>query len=230
MERLPRVIQQPYGKTPERIAIQEGAIRYQVDLHGGHKTGAYLDQRENRLHIRGLIPGRGRVLDCFCYSGGFALQAAGDAEEVIAVDDSSPALQMAEENARLNGFSNIIFHKANVFDFMKGLEGTGRLFDLIIMDPPPFARRKSEVAGASRGYLELNRRALRCLKPGGILTTYSCSYHISEPLFLELLAQSAGRAGIEAILCEKRLQARDHPIVLNFPESFYLKGLLLQKG
>jgi 23S rRNA (cytosine1962-C5)-methyltransferase len=229
LEKLPKVIQQPYGKTPERIAIQEGLIQYQVNLHTGHKTGAYLDQQENHLQVGGLAHDSGRVLDCFCYSGGFALQAAQGAGEVIAVDDSTPALQLAEDNARLNGLSNISFYKRNVFDFLKELEGTGRLFDLIIMDPPPFARRKSEVAGAARGYLELNRRALRCLNSGGVLITYSCSYNITEPLFLDILAQSARRAGSQVILCEKRLQARDHPIVLHFPESFYLKGFILQK-
>lgn len=229
LEGLPKVIQQPYGKTPERITIQEGLIQYQVDLHAGHKTGAYLDQQENRLLIGGITREGMRVLDCFCYSGGFALQAAQGAGEVIAVDDSTTALQLAEDNARLNGLSNIAFYKRNVFDFLKELEETGRLFDLIIMDPPPFARRKSEVSGAARGYLDLNRRALRCLKPGGILNTYSCSYRITEPFFLDILAQSARKAGSEVILLEKRLQARDHPILLHFPESFYLKGFILQK-
>jgi 23S rRNA (cytosine1962-C5)-methyltransferase len=148
----------------------------------------------------------------------------------MAVDDSAPALETGRRNAELNGFHNISFLKKNIFDYLKEAEEQGLKFDLIILDPPPFARKKSDVAPALRGYQELNRRALRCLNPGGILSTYSCSYNITESLFLEILSHSAQKAGGKILLLEKRMQAGDHPVVLTFPESFYLKGLILQKA
>ncbi len=194
----------------------------------GQKTGAYLDQRENRLHLGSYAQSQGRVLDCFCYTGGFALQLAPKAEEVIAVDDSAWALNSGRKNADLNGYSNIIFQKKNIFDYLKEADEQGERFNLIILDPPPFAKKKSDVPAALRGYQELNRRALRCLNPGGILNTHSCSYNITEPIFLEILSHSVQKAGVRAHLLEKRIQAGDHPVLLNFPESLYLKGLILK--
>lgn len=228
LEHLPQEIQIFSGPIPEKVWIQEGSIHYGVDLVKGQKTGAYLDQRENRIDLVSKNPGPGRVLDCFCYTGGFALHLAKKAQEVWAVDDSAPAIEGVKTNADRNGLSNIRAIKNNVFDFLKEIEEQGHGFDLIILDPPPFAKKKPAVSTALRGYLELNRRALKCLNPGGILSTYSCSYHISDALFLDLLAQAGRKAGKRVVLLEKRAQALDHPIVLSFPESHYLKGLDVQ--
>jgi 23S rRNA (cytosine1962-C5)-methyltransferase len=229
LEHLPLRVEGVHGNIPERILIQEGPIRYEVDLLKGQKTGAYLDQRENHQRLADWVRPGARVLDCFCYNGGFALHLAGKAGEVLAVDDSGPALENARRNVALNGLSNITFLKKNIFDFLKAAEIGGERFDLIVLDPPPFARKKSDLASALRGYQDLNRRALNCLNPGGLLNTYSCSFHISESLFLEILSASVRKAGVRVLLLEKRLQAADHPVLVNFPESLYLKGLLLQK-
>lgn len=230
LERLPRENRALYGQVPEKVRIEEGPIQYEVDLWSGQKTGAYLDQKENRLHLVSYSQSQGRVLDCFCYTGGFALHLAGKADEIIAVDDSASALELGRRNAELNGFDNIHFLKKNIFDYLKEADEQGLKFDLVILDPPPFARKKSDVASALRGYQELNRRALRCLNPGGILSTYSCSHNITESLFLEILSHSAPKAGGKILLLEKRMQAGDHPVVLTFPESLYLKGLIIQKA
>ncbi len=229
LEHLPREIRVLSGKVPEGILVREGHVQYWVDLLHGQKTGAYLDQRENRLHLTSLGQRGGPVLDCFCYIGNFALHLARTASEIVAIDDSAPALEWGKRNAEQNGFSNITFQKKNAFDALKEAEEKGRRFDMIILDPPPFARRKSAVSGALRGYQELNRRALRCLNPGGILSTFSCSFNITEPLFQDILARSAQRVDGRCLLLEKRMQARDHPVLLNFPESHYLKGLLLRR-
>jgi len=228
LEHLIQEVRTFSGQIPEKVLIQEGLIQYWVDLLSGQKTGAYLDQRENRLYLALCAQSQGRVLDCFCYTGGFALHLARKANEVWAIEDSAKALEWGKLNAELNGVSNITFQKKNVFELLKEVEEQGRRFDLIVLDPPPFARKKSAVSGALRGYQEINRRALKCLNPGGILSTYSCSYNITEPLFLDILAQSARKAGNRVYLLEKRMQARDHPILLNFPESYYLKGLNVQ--
>jgi 23S rRNA (cytosine1962-C5)-methyltransferase len=228
IEHLPQEVRTLYGHIPENVRIEEGSVQYEVDLVSGQKTGAYLDQRENRLHLCSYPQSQGLVLDCFCYSGGFALHLARGAKEVLALDDSASALEFGRKNAEINGFSNIRFQKKNIFDYLKEAEEKGLKFDLIILDPPPFARKKSAISAALRGYQELNRRALRCLNPGGILNTYSCSYNITESLFLEIISQSAQKAGLRVRLLEKRLQSGDHPVLLNFPESLYLKGLILQ--
>jgi 23S rRNA (cytosine1962-C5)-methyltransferase len=217
-----------YGEIPERVEIREGGIRYRLDLKAGQKTGAYLDQQENRKRLTAQGRPGFRVLDCFCYTGGFALHQGATAAEVAAVDDSAAAVAEGRENAQLNGLENVGFVKANVFDFLKQAEKRGERFDLVILDPPPFARKKSEVAGGQRGYLELNRRALAILNPGGILATYSCSHNISETLFLEIIKEAARKTGRRAFLLEKQLQAPDHPILVTFPESYYLKGLVVR--
>jgi 23S rRNA (cytosine1962-C5)-methyltransferase len=229
IEHLSREVRTLYGQVPDKVRVVEGPVQYEVDLPAGQKTGAYLDQKENRLHLVSYPQSQGLVLDCFCYTGGFALHLAGRAQEVIAVDDSAPALELGWRNAELNGLGNIRFLKRNIFDYLKETDEQGLKFDLIILDPPPFARKKSDVASAHRGYLELNRRALRCLNPGGILTTYSCSYNITESMFLEIVSHSGPKTSGRIILLEKRMQAGDHPVLLNFPESLYLKGLIIQK-
>lgn len=230
IENLPQEVRTYYGQVPEKVRVAEGSVQYEVDLVSGQKTGAYLDQRENRLHLVSYPQSQGRVLDCFCYTGGFALHLARKGGEVLAVDDSASALEMARRNAALNGFSNISFQKKNIFDYLKEADEQGLKFDLIVLDPPPFARKKSAVSSALRGYQELNRRGLRCLNPGGILSTYSCSYNITESLFLDILSHSAPKAGGRILLLEKRMQAGDHPVLLNLPESLYLKGLILQRA
>ena len=227
LERLPQEVQILSGELPERLVVREGAVSYRVDLRAGQKTGAYLDQQENRINLISYGRPGFRVLDCFCYTAGFALHQAGMAAEVVAVDDSAAAVAEGRENARLNGLNNMQFLKGNAFDFLKHAEKQGERFDLIILDPPPFARKKSEVAGAQRGYLDLNRRALHCLSPGGILATYSCSHNISEIFFLDILKEAAQRTGRRVFLLEKHLQAPDHPNLVTFPESTYLKGLVV---
>ncbi len=169
IEHLPHEVRTLYGQVPEKVRVGEGPVQYEVDLVSGQKTGAYLDQKENRLHLVSYPQSQGRVLDCFCYTGGFALHLARKAKEVLAIDDSAPALEMARKNAELNGFSNISFQKKNIFDYLKEADEQSLKFDLIVLDPPPFARKKSVVSSALRGYQELNRRGLRCLNPGGIL-------------------------------------------------------------
>lgn len=228
MEKLPREVRVLTGEIPERVVVREGAIRYRVDLMGGQKTGAYLDQQENRKRLAVRTPCGGRVLDCFSYTGAFALHQASEAGEVLAVDDSVRAVEEGLENARMNGFDRVRFLKDNIFDYLKKAEKQGERFDLIILDPPPFARKKAEVAGGQKGYLELNQRALRCLNPGGLLATYSCSYNISESLFQSILREAAQKVDRRVFLLEKSLQSPDHPILLSFPESNYLKGLIVR--
>jgi 23S rRNA (cytosine1962-C5)-methyltransferase len=228
LEKLGLEVRGLYGEIPEQVEIREGGLRYRMDLQAGQKTGAYLDQQENRKGLAACCRPGFRVLDCFCYTGGFALHQAMTAGEVTAVDDSAGAVAAGRENARLNGLENLRFVKANVFDFLKEADKQGERFDLITLDPPPFARKKSEVAGGQRGYLEINRRALAILNLGGILATYSCSHNISEAVFLDILREAARKTSRRVFLLEKQLQAPDHPILLTFPESYYLKGLLVK--
>jgi 23S rRNA (cytosine1962-C5)-methyltransferase len=229
LEELPLETRVIYGTLPESVRFQEGLVLFETPLMTGQKTGAYLDQRENRLFLGEWVRKGGRVLDAFCYQGGFALHLAEKAASVLAVDDSAPAIEAAKKNMEINGVNNITFRKDNIFDFLKRADEGGERFDLIVLDPPPFAKKRADLPGAIRGYTELNRRALRCLNPDGLLNTYSCSYHITESLFGEILATAAKKAGVQALLLAKNFQAHDHPISLNFPESLYLKGLLLKK-
>ena len=215
------------GSLPGPIDVCEGGIRYAVDPWSGHKTGSYLDQRENRVRAGGYF--REKVLDAFCYQGLFGLHAARSAARVTCVDSSQEALDQAEENARLNAFKNLDFHRENIFDFLKEEMERKNQYNGINLDPPAFAKSRGDVAAASRGYKELNLRALRLLRPGGILITSSCSYNLSESKFLEILKDSAQDAKAEARIIEKRGQSADHPILLSFPESSYLKCIILEK-
>ncbi len=215
------------GDCPSRVQVFEGKIRYLADLWRGHKTGAYLDQRENRAVSSRYLGGK--ILDAFCYQGLFALHAARSAAQVIGVDSSPDAVEQARENALLNGLDNVEFHKENVFTFLKAEVASGRTYDGIILDPPAFAKSKESVESASRGYKELNLRAIRLLNPGGILVTSSCSYNLSESRFLEILRDCAKDAGATLRIIEKRGQSPDHPVLLSFPESYYLKCLFLEK-
>jgi 23S rRNA (cytosine1962-C5)-methyltransferase len=227
LEGLPQEKKMLVGEPPGEIEIREGDIRYRVDPWTGHKTGAYLDQRENRSQAGRYL--RGTVLDAFCYQGLFALHAARAADRVIGIDSSQEALDRAAENARLNGLENMEFRKENVFDFLKAEVERGTHYDGINLDPPAFAKSRGDIASASRGYKELNLKAIRLLKPGGILVTSSCSYNLSEARFRDILQESARDAKADLRIIEKRGQSADHPVLLTFPESFYLKCFFLEK-
>ena len=211
------------GEIPERVAIEMNGLRLEADLLRGHKTGVYLDQRENYVAARRWM--RGRVLDCFTSTGGFALHAAGRAESVEAIDSSAPAIATAESNARANGFTNIQFRQADVFEF---LAGVNRKYSAVVLDPTAFAKSRNQIEDAARGYKEINLRALRLLEAGGVLVTCSCSHHVSEAMLLEIVAEAALDAGRTVRILERRTQAADHPILLTVPETLYLKCLILE--
>jgi len=216
-----------HGVVPEVVEVCEGDVRFRVDLRKGQKTGLFLDQRENHLAARKY--GRGRVLDCFSYDGGFALQLARHSAEVTAVDLSAESLERVKANASLNELPNVTTRDANVFDLLKDLDQRGERFDTVILDPPAFAKSKDAVEKAARGYKEINLRALKILKPGGCLVTCSCSYHVHEEDFEAILADAAVDARATVTIIEKRRQARDHPVVLGVPETLYLKCFVLRK-
>jgi len=223
LEGLPLEVVTLAGEIPERVHIRMNGLQLDADLLHGQKTGVYLDQRENYLAAGRWA--RGRVLDCFSSSGGFALHAAAQAESVEAVDSSAGALATAEANARANGIANINFRQADVFEFLSGLE---RRYSMVVLDPPAFAKSRRAVADAARGYKDINLRALRLLDSGGVLVTCSCSHHMSEGAFYEVIAQAALDAGKTLRVLERRTQASDHPILLTVPETMYLKCLVLE--
>jgi 23S rRNA (cytosine1962-C5)-methyltransferase len=200
-------------------------IQFHFDGLHGQKTGAFLDQREN--YASAAQYAHGEALDVFCYQGGFALHLASQCSTVTGVDSSLPALEVAEENAKLNA-TEIEWMEANAFDLLKDYASAGRAYDTIVLDPPAFAKTKRDVAAAARGYKELNLRALKMLRPGGILVTCSCSYHVSEQALQDIVVAASLDAKRTVRLLEKRVQAKDHPIVPAIPETAYLKALILQ--
>ncbi len=208
------------------LTITENGLRFAIDLLGGQKTGAFLDQRENRAAA--LRYARGRGLDCFSFHGSFALHLARACEQVIALDISEPAIERARHNAELNGLSNVEFAAVNVFDRLRDYEDVGEKFDTIVLDPPAFAKNRGAVEAALRGYKEINLRALKLLRPGGILITCSCSYHVGEDMFQNVLTEAARDAGRMVQVIEKRTQSRDHPHLLTVPETLYLKCMILR--
>jgi 23S rRNA (cytosine1962-C5)-methyltransferase len=227
LEGLPMINSTLYPAQPTAdgdLIITENGIRFRIDLLEGQKTGAFLDQRENRAAA--MRYARGRGLDCFSFHGSFALHMAKGCEHVTAVDISEPAIENARRNAELNDISNIEFIAANVFDRLRDYDDAGERFDTIVLDPPAFAKNRGAVEAALRGYKEINLRALRLLNPGGVLITCSCSYHVGEELFLETLADAARDAGRAVQIVEKRSQSRDHPILLTVPETYYLKCIV----
>jgi 23S rRNA (cytosine1962-C5)-methyltransferase len=226
LEGLPRVAGVLYGSDPGEFAIEESGVRFEVNLIAGQKTGAFLDQRENR--IAAAAYGEGRALDCFTFQGGFALHLARRAERVTAVDISGAAIAQARRNAALNGAANVECVEANVFDYLREIEAAGERFDCINLDPPAFAKNRGAVAAATRGYKEINLRAMKLLRPGGTLITSTCSYHMSEDAFLNIIADAAADAGRVAQIIEKRGQSRDHPVLVAMPETYYLKCLILR--
>jgi len=227
-EGLSDIIQVLFGEIPSSVDIRENEALMRVDLFHGQKTGHYLDQRQNRAAIRPYVKDR-RVLDAFCHTGGFSVHAAlYGASDVTAVDASESALLSARMNFLLNGLQHCKTVCANVFDLLKEYEGAGETFDTIILDPPAFCKTKSAVAGAYRGYKEINLRALKLLSPGGFLITFSCSHHMTPELFYAMLLDAARDAGRQCRLIERRMQAADHPASLSSPESLYLKCAILQ--
>ncbi len=226
LEGLEQRVDVLYGEIPDEIVAKENGIAFVYDLRHGQKTGSFLDQRENHWAARRYASGE--VLDCFSYQGGFSLTVAGHCAHVEGVDMAPAAAEAARRNQELNSISNVTFREANTFDLLKEYDEVGRRFDMIILDPPAFAKNRDSVPAAQRGYKEINLRAMKILKPGGYLVTCSCSYHISEPTFLQLLAEAANDARKVIAVTERRTQSRDHPILLTMPETHYLKCLILR--
>ena len=227
LEGLEQRVEVLHGSVPESIAVGEGAVEYDVDPWHGQKTGLFLDQRENREAA--LRYASGRALDAFSYNGGFAMAIAPRCERVLAVDISADAVTRIRANAARNGLRQIEPREMNVFDELRELERAGERFDTIILDPPAFAKDRAAVQKALSGYKEINLRALKLLRVGGYLVTCSCSYNVTEPMFLDVVSEAAADAGALVALVEKRSQGRDHPILLNVPETYYLKCLILRK-
>ena len=213
-----------YGTLADEVEIKQNGLRFLTSPLSGQKTGSFLDQKENYLAARRWA--FGSALDCFTFAGGFALNIARSCKEVLGVDISSDAVARAEQNARLNNIENVRFQTANVFDFLRELEAAGKRFDTVILDPPAFTKSRATVKSGARGYKEINLRALKLLNPGGTLITCTCSYHLSEDLFLEIIGEAARDARRRLQVVEKRGQASDHPVLLGVPETYYLKCVI----
>ena len=227
-ERLPDDIEEVYGSVPREIEVREGRVRYLAAPWEGQKTGAFLDQRPNRILAGEVTPPGGRALDCFAYHGSFSLHLAGRAGSVIAMDSSPAALERARANAQLNGLANIEWREADAFEGLRSMARNRERFEAIVLDPPAFAKTRASVPDALRGYREINLRAMRCLAPGGTLLSASCSFHVRLPDFLGMLAQAAGDSGRRIHVRRILGAGEDHPEVLTIPETGYLKGALLQ--
>lgn len=227
-EALPLETSQVYGTVPQQVEVREGSVRYLAAPWAGQKTGAFLDQRPNRVLAGQLMPAGGRALDCFSYHGSFALHLARRAGSVLALDSSGEALVRGAANAALNQLSTIEWREADVFETLRHLERSREQFDAIVLDPPAFAKSRTAVPGALRGYREINLRAMRLLRPGGFLLTASCSFHVRLPQFLGMLAEAAGDSGRILVLERVLGQGEDHPEVLTIPETGYLKGAVVR--
>lgn len=213
-----------YGDVSAEVQMVQDGVRFRVLPLGGQKTGAFLDQRENYRAARQVA--QGRALDCFTFNGGFALHIAPACESVVGLDISADAVAGARGNMELNNTQNVEFREANVFDALRELENGGERFDTIVLDPPAFAKNRRSIGKAARGYKEINLRALKLLNQNGALVTCTCSYHISEQMFLEILTEAALDARRRFQIVEKRTQARDHPILAGMPETHYLKCII----
>ena len=214
------------GEAAHEVVVSMNGQRFVFDLLEGQKTGGFLDQRENQKAAQSYA--HGRALDCFTYTGGFAVALSARCDSVLGIESSEEALRVAQRNAELNNASNIEWRQANCFDFLKAADQADDRFDVVVLDPPAFARQRSNLDSALRGYKELNLRALKILNPGGYLITCSCSYHVTEPDFLEAIASAAVDARRTVTVVERRTQGRDHPILLTVPETHYLKCLILR--
>ena len=227
LEGLEQTVTVVHGEIPDLVQVREGEVQYRADLRHGQKTGLFLDQRENRVAASHYA--RGRLLDCFSYHGAFALSLAKYCSEVVAIDASADAVTRITQNAALNGVTNVSAREANVFDELRHFEQSGERFQTIVLDPPAFAKNKTAVDKALAGYKDINLRALRILEPGGVLVTCSCSYNVDEPMFLQVLADAAADARAHVTVLEKRMQGRDHPVLVTVPETYYLKCVILRK-
>jgi 23S rRNA (cytosine1962-C5)-methyltransferase len=227
LEGLEQRVEVLHGEVPATIPVREGAVEYVVDPYRGQKTGLFLDQRENRIAAARYA--KGRLLDTFSYNGGFALALAPRCAEVVAIDISEDAVARIRLNAQRNGLANVQARAMNVFDELRELERRGEKFDTIVLDPPAFAKNKASVPKALSGYKEINLRALKLLSPGGFLITCSCSYNVSESAFADVIADAAVDAHADVTVVEKRMQGRDHPVLMTVPETFYLKCFILRK-
>ena len=225
-ETLPRETVLLRGDVPREVTVNEHGVRYAAAPWTGQKTGAFLDQRENRVLLGGLA--RGRSLDCFSYHGSFALHLARRSDHVVAVDSSAEAIARARENFAQNGFENGEFVEANAFDYLRDRDRAGDSFDTIALDPPAFTKTRGALDAALRGYHEINLRAMRLLAPGGVLYTASCSFHLTRSLFLEMIQGAAEDSGRRLVLRQVLGQPVDHPEIVTIPETGYLKGAILQ--
>ncbi len=214
------------GEVPQTVAVRMNGLTLHADLLQGQKTGIFLDQREN--YIAAARYGRGRALDCFTSTGGFALHLAPRCESVEAVDSSEASMRVARMNCDANGIGNVELREADVFELLAGHAAAHRRFDMVVLDPPAFAKSRQSLEAAMRGYREINRRALELLGPGGILVTCSCSHHLSEAALLEIVAQASLDTGRKLRVLERRMQAQDHPVLLTVPGTLYLKCLILE--
>jgi 23S rRNA (cytosine1962-C5)-methyltransferase len=227
LEGLEQRVDVLHGTVPDTIEVREGRVTYLVDPYRGQKTGLFLDQRENRVAAAQYASGR--LLDTFSYNGGFALALAPKCRDVLAVDISEDAVARIKANAERNGATNVQARAMNVFDELRELERRGERFDTIVLDPPAFAKNKASVGKALSGYKEINLRALKLVTPGGFLITCSCSYNVSEADFADVIASAAVDAHADVAVVEKRMQGRDHPVLMTVPETYYLKCFILRK-
>jgi 23S rRNA (cytosine1962-C5)-methyltransferase len=227
-EGLPLETRVVHGAVPDEVLVVEHDLRYLAALRHGQKTGAFLDQRDNRALIASLARPGGRALDLFTYHGSFALHLARRSGSVVAVDQSAEALARGRRNAELNGLATITWREANAFDLLRTLERARERFDTIVLDPPAFAKTKDSVPRALAGYKEINLRAMRLLAPGGVLFTCSCSYHVHRADFLALLTGAARDSGRRLELVQVTGAASDHPEIVTIPETGYLKGAILR--
>ncbi|WP_239490381.1 class I SAM-dependent rRNA methyltransferase [Luteitalea sp. TBR-22] len=228
LEGLPQEVTLAYGEVPPQVEVREGPVRYLVDPWHGQKTGLFLDQSENHAVAAGYA--RGRALDAFSYHGGFALRMAPHVEHVLALDASADAVAAIAANASRQGLGNVEAREANVFDALREFERGDERFDTIVLDPPAFAKHKGAIPKAVSGYKDINLRALRLLKPGGHLITCTCSAHVDEGMFGSIILSAATDAQIPVVVVEKRMQARDHPVLLGVPETYYLKCFVLRRA
>jgi 23S rRNA (cytosine1962-C5)-methyltransferase len=227
LEGLPQSVDVVHGDVPDAVAVQEGSVEYEVDLRKGQKTGLFLDQRENREAAARYA--RGRLLDCFSYNGGFALRLARTCPEAEALDISADAVARIRANAIRNAVPHLQAREVNVFDELRRLERAGARYDVIVLDPPAFAKNKASIPNAMAGYKEINLRAMRLLNPGGYLVTCSCSYNVNEEMFGSVIHDASIDSHTAMTIVEKRMQGRDHPVLVGVPETYYLKCFILRR-
>ncbi|MEI6208850.1 MAG: class I SAM-dependent rRNA methyltransferase [Desulfuromonadales bacterium] len=229
LEGLDEKVELLWGEIPETVMMEENGLHFSVNLSEGQKTGSFLDQKQNHLLLRDVCAGKS-VLDCFCYTGGWGIHAASfGARSVVGIDISARAVEQAGRNAQLNGVADRIrYEECDAFERLRSLHQEGRRFGVIVMDPPAFVKSRKNIAEATKGYLTINRRALELLEPGGCLITCSCSYHMGREAFRDVLTQAARLARREVRLTKSGSQSVDHPVLLSFPESEYLKCFVLQ--